>query len=150
MKIDIIPTSTEERVSLAEKLRLRKPQVFYSARILMKLSEEEARSAHSLDLNTLARWAGPKLKDLVFELERAGKGKAAAADVIINKSVASPEEAKALGLRASVFSNLVAFSLAEQRLADTSNNGLVVHGTEGEPVEDLALDDKVEPNDASS
>jgi hypothetical protein len=132
MKISILQTKSEERTGLFQKLRLAKPRIVHNARLSLKLDEAEAKGAQHLDRKLLESWAGPRLHDLVQELERAGRGRAVASEARITRQLAGPEEGPALQRRAAIFADLVTFTLAEQRLAEEARRGLKAGGVENE------------------
>lgn len=132
MKVSILQTKSEERTSLFQKLRLARPRIVHGARLSLKLDEAEAKGAQHLDRKLLESWAGPRLHDLVQELERAGRGRAVASEARITRQLSGPEEGPALRRRAAIFADLVTFTLAEQRLADEARRGLKAGAREEE------------------
>jgi hypothetical protein len=117
MKMSVTEFTEFERKDLFQKLRLKRPSERKSARIAVSFSGEDLVHLSALDRKALAAWAGPRLSELVGEIDRAGRSHAAPAEVSVAAPVSDEADAAALRRRAGIFGELVRFAIAERRLA---------------------------------
>jgi hypothetical protein len=117
MKISITEVTEFERKDLFQKLRLRRPSELNSARIALNFSAADLVQLPALDRKALAAWAGPRLSQLVSEIDRAGRSPSGPTELSIAAPVSDPADAAVLRRRAGIFGELVRFGIAEQRLA---------------------------------
>jgi hypothetical protein len=118
MKISAKETQSVVRKTLAEHLRLKRPQTTYAVDISLQMDAREAAAIAELDRKLLARWAGPQLSGII--------GTMAQPKPSIRREARSPAEVQDLTRRARIFASLVSFAVAEGKLAQETRRGLDV------------------------